>query len=93
MRRAGLPLGDGTGTLILADGTPKRTIRQRLSRQYRILLLLGDSLQDFVNDTDSAALERRETAEQYATYWGRQWIMFPNPMYGRRLDALHAHGE
>jgi len=66
----------------LNDGTAKAQQRTDLSGQFRLLLLVGDNLDDFVSGSKSDATARRSLSDQHAGRWGKQWIILPNPMYG-----------
>lgn len=81
LRRLGLPFA-GDSHLLLNDGRGKSQYRAQLAAGYRILLLVGDSLEDFVSGSKAGPAARRELARTYAGRWGRQWIMLPNAMYG-----------
>jgi len=81
LRDAGLPLPPGA-RLLLNDGRSKTELRAAMAERYRIVLLVGDNLTDFLDDTQAGPASRRELAMQYSERWGRQWILLPNPMYG-----------
>lgn len=77
----GLPFA-GASHLLLDDGTSKTEYRRMIASHYRLLLLVGDNLEDFVEGSKSQSGMRRELAQRYAGRWGREWIILPNPMYG-----------
>jgi 5'-nucleotidase (lipoprotein e(P4) family) len=81
LRALGLPFADETH-LLLDDGTSKSEYRRMIASKYRLLLLVGDNLEDFVEGSKAQSGLRRELAQRYATRWGREWIILPNPMYG-----------
>lgn len=56
--------------------------RAFVASQYRILMLVGDDLGDFVVDAAGTPAERRARAAAQSEWWGRRWIMLPNPTYG-----------
>jgi acid phosphatase len=68
----------------------KYSRRAHIARSYRILLLIGDDLNDFVSvgikPTPSA---RRSLANEHASNWGTKWFMLPNPNYGGWERAIH----
>jgi 5'-nucleotidase (lipoprotein e(P4) family) len=76
-----LPLTEDS-RLLLDDGTSKSEYRAMIASKYRLLLLVGDNLEDFVAGSKSQSGLRRELAQRYARRWGREWIILPNPMYG-----------
>jgi len=73
-----------------ADWTSDKTSRRaHVAATHRVLLLVGDDLNDFVYSGDIAPQARRENALQYSEYWGTRWIIVPNPMYGTWEQALY----
>ena len=91
LRALGLPL-PGQERLLLNDGTPsssKTQQRASIASQYRILLLVGDNLNDFVSGSKSDPDTRRALVNEYASRWGREWIILPNPMYGNWEASLY----
>jgi len=81
MRELGLPLPDDS-RLLLNNGINKSKYRTMISGQYRILLLIGDNLEDFMDGSKSKPAARRDLARRYGDRWGQQWIVLPNPIYG-----------
>ena len=71
--------------------TKKAYLRTELSAQFRILLLVGDDLEDFVAGSRANPDARGALFEQHTGRWGRQWIILPNPMYGAWDTSLHRH--
>ena len=55
-----------------------------LAAKYRIMLLVGDSLSDFLQiPPASANLEGREKLfAAHQNLWGDRWFQLPDPMYG-----------
>ncbi len=93
LARHGFPLDPEVDTILTRDergdwGSDKGTRRQEVAREYRILLLIGDALGDFVSGDDVAASKRKEMVRQHAEYWGSRWIVLPNPQYGAWDGAL-----
>lgn len=88
MRELDLPLPDDS-RLLLSNGTGKSGYREMIARQYRILLLVGDNLEDFVDGSKSDPASRRELALRHARRWGRQWIVLPNAIYGHWESSIY----
>ncbi len=80
--------------LLLNDRRPeskKAYLRTELSKRFRILLLVGDDLEDFVAESRTDTPARMALARRHADRWGRQWIVLPNPMYGAWDTSLYGH--
>jgi 5'-nucleotidase (lipoprotein e(P4) family) len=66
---------------------PRRTA---VAEKYRIVLLVGDNLDDFSN-----VFERKSIADRFAevekarSEWGRRFIVLPNAMYGTWENAVY----
>lgn len=88
MRELGLPLPEDS-RLLLSNGTSKSGYREMIARHYRILLLVGDNLEDFVDGSKSDPASRRELALRHVQRWGHQWIVLPNSIYGHWEAAIY----
>jgi len=75
------------------DWDREKVIRRNLIAQnYRIIMLIGDDLSDFIPCvrkkvhtpcTDGAtATSRQNQTDLYERYWGAGWYVLPNPMHG-----------
>ena len=90
----GFPLTDGVDTVLARGERPewqasgKSSRRAHVARDYRILLLIGDDLGDFVVDAGGTPDERRARTQPQAAWWGERWIMLPNPTYGSWERAI-----
>jgi 5'-nucleotidase (lipoprotein e(P4) family) len=68
----------------------KEPRRQSISASHRIVLLVGDNLDDFSN-----VFERRSIIERFAAVdnargeWGKRFIVLPNAMYGTWESAIY----
>lgn len=75
----------------ISTKTPRRDF---VSQKYRIVMLMGDNLDDF-----SDVFERKSIADRFAetdkakTEWGKRWIVFPNAMYGTWENAIYDYGR
>ncbi len=80
------------GTLGMYYGAKSdANLTPRFSRpsSYRILLLLGDDLADFVSAANQSPKQRIEIAEQNSDRWGTKWFLLPNPVYGSWDGSLY----
>lgn len=88
------PLTDGVDTVLVRGERPewnasaKGARRAFVARHYRILMLVGDDLGDFVVEAAGTPEERRLRSAPQAEWWGRRWIMVPNPTYGSWERAI-----
>jgi len=89
----GFPVrADGSTVLLRGERKEwpdKESRRVFVSRSFRVLLLLGDDLGDFLPGVDTTVDGRRELAESHRDYWGSRWILLPNAMYGSWERALY----
>ena len=67
----------------------KTARRAEIAKSYRVLLLVGDDMNDFVATAKLTPPQRVALAKKYADRWGRGWILLPNPMYGSWERALY----
>jgi 5'-nucleotidase (lipoprotein e(P4) family) len=67
----------------------KTARRVEIARSHRVLLLVGDDMNDFVSTATLTPPQRVELAKKHADRWGRSWILLPNPMYGSWERALY----
>lgn len=82
------PLNDRVDTILSRGERPewaasaKGPRRQHVARDHRIVLLIGDDLGDFVVNAAGTLEERHARTAPQSEWWGRRWIMLPNPTYG-----------
>lgn len=86
LSRLGLPQVDADHVLLF--GPPKSVRRAAIESDYRIILQLGDTLHDFDGGfaTDDLQHQHRLT-EDHAHRFGVDWIVFPNAVHGKWMDA------
>lgn len=92
LEQLGFPVRDAPDA-VLTQGErsgwePKAPRRAWVADRYRILLLMGDNLGDFVEPADTSLTARRQMADRYDRFWGTRWIVLPNPQYGSWEGAL-----
>lgn len=69
--------------------TSDKTARRALvAKSHRVLLLVGDDMNDFVSTAKLTPVERMALAKTHADRWGKSWIVLPNPLYGSWERAL-----
>ncbi len=73
----------------LGRGDDKVSRRAMVAKDYRIVLLIGDSMSDLCTGMDVYNTKRRnEVALEKTSMLGSRWIMLPNPVYGSWQRAL-----
>ena len=82
------PLAEGVDTVLVRGERPewsasaKGPRRAFIAKTHRILMLIGDDLGDFVVEPAGTPAERVARTAPQRDWWGRRWIMLPNPTYG-----------
>ena len=66
----------------------KESRRQFIAQSYRVLMLMGDDLSDFISEYRASPAERISAALKRSE-WGTKWFMLPNPMYGSWEASLY----
>ncbi len=97
LERLGFPLAASPVDAVLTRGekpdwtTDKGSRRRAVAERYRILLVVGDDLGDFLSGVRVSPEARAALARAHQDRWGSRWIMIPNPAYGSWEDALFGH--
>lgn len=75
-------------------GDDKLSRRAAVAKDYRIVLLIGDSMSDLCEGMDVTNAKRRnQIAAEKIDLLGSRWIMLPNPSYGSWQRALPKGGK
>ena len=95
---AGFPVPEGIDVVLARGERPewksdKSGRRAEIARTHRVLLLLGDDLNDFVDGAGRNLEQRRQLVDESAARWGRDWFILANPSYGSWAAALVAGGD
>ncbi|HSF16111.1 MAG TPA: 5'-nucleotidase, lipoprotein e(P4) family [Vicinamibacteria bacterium] len=93
LRAIGFPLAEDRDVVLSRgengwDSSDKTARREHVASRFRVLLLIGDNLGDFVELPGGSPGERETVYERYEDYWGTRWIVLPNPQYGSWESAL-----
>ena len=95
LRKLGLPLDLDRDVLLMKNEngwtSDKVSRRQLISEDYRILLLIGDQLGDFISLEESTVNidSRKAISKKYKDMWGKKWFMITNPIYGRWEASIY----
>jgi len=86
LKKLGFPNVNDQTLLVQTDpkNSSKEPRRQSVGAKYRILLLMGDDLNDFaeVFENSKTVDSRLAGADRFKDQFGKRFIMLPNAMYG-----------
>jgi acid phosphatase len=87
----GISASDATVLCVGENGwtSDKTARRAEIGKTHRILLLIGDDMNDFVSTSNLSPMQRTGLAQKHASFWGRGWVLLPNPLYGSWERALY----
>src|SRR5882724_1535033 len=95
LRKLGFPGVNDQTLLVQTDpkNSSKEPRRQEVGAKYRVVLLMGDDLNDFAKVfEDSKTVESRAAAaDRLRNEFGRRFIVLPNPMYGNWESAINGY--
>ncbi|MDP1622724.1 MAG: 5'-nucleotidase, lipoprotein e(P4) family [Bacteroidales bacterium] len=90
LKALSLPCADTAHLLLMSDASTKGPRRNRVMRYYRIVMLLGDNLNDFASCFERKSVtERSSEADKLKEEWGDKFIVLPNSTYGDWENALY----
>jgi 5'-nucleotidase (lipoprotein e(P4) family) len=91
MKTIGFPFATKDHILLKETTSEKEPRRNKIQKDYKIIMLLGDNLSDFSNVFDDNSTKRRNVlADSLKADFGRKFIVLPNPMYGDwEVDGLY----
>jgi len=93
MKQLGFPLTDDMDTVLLNGeqenwNSNKINRRAVIEKEYRVIMLFGDDLNDFLPAKNITEDQRDQLVSNHADHWGKKWFVFPNPTYGSWEQAL-----
>ena len=95
LKKLGFPNVNDQTLLVQTDlkNSTKEPRRQSVSAKFRIVLLMGDDLNDFsdVFENSRTVESRAAAADRYQEEFGKRFIMLPNPMYGNWENAIYGY--
>ena len=90
LKALGFPQVDDAHMLLREKTSDKEPRRQIAQKEHRIVLLMGDNLNDFDNIFRKKGIKDRLTAvDQVKEKFGTMFIVLPNPMYGEWEGAAY----
>ncbi|MCD6104463.1 MAG: 5'-nucleotidase, lipoprotein e(P4) family [Thermosipho sp. (in: Bacteria)] len=90
LKMFGFPFADEKHVLTKSTTSDKEPRRQMVAENYRIVLLIGDNLNDFSSVfRHKATQERNALVDEMKDKWGTKFIVLPNPIYGDWEGAVY----
>jgi 5'-nucleotidase (lipoprotein e(P4) family) len=92
LKQTGFPDASDETVMVRTAESGKEARRQKIMEKYRIVLLIGDNLNDLSN-----VFERKSVADRFAEVdktremFGRKFIVLPNAMYGDWESAIYEY--
>ena len=93
LQNAGFP-GVTEETLMIREqpSASKETRREKVRERHRIVMLVGDNLNDFNDNFSGKSIaDRKAEVERERAEFGAQYIVIPNPMYGDWESAVYGN--
>lgn len=93
--KLGLPFDESANPLMMKGengwGSEKTSRRTLIAKEYRIILMAGDQITDFISlEESSVSMDARlQLSSKYEEMWGEKWFMITNPMYGKWEGAIY----
>jgi len=91
LKKLGFPNVNDETLLVRTDSSSKEARRISVGAKYRIVLLMGDNLNDFaeVFEQSKTVAGRLESVEKNKAQFGSRFIVLPNPMYGDWENSIY----
>jgi acid phosphatase len=94
LQALGFPVDEDGGNILSKNekegwGPDKGSRREFIAAGYRVVLVAGDDLNDFLSGSRLEPRERIALAMRWRSNWGTRWIMLPNPIYGGWERSLY----
>ena len=98
LRELGFPLSSRKDRLLTKNEQPgwtsaKTSRRSYITDRYRVLMVFGDDLNDFVAAKGISMEQREQLIRANSDQWGTHWFVLPNPVYGSWEQALYNFDE
>lgn len=89
LKQAGFPMADDAHLMLKTNTSNKEERRQNLLKTHKIIMLIGDNLNDFTDIFERRCpYERNFITDSVRNEFGKRFIVLPNPMYGDWESSL-----
>jgi 5'-nucleotidase (lipoprotein e(P4) family) len=92
LKKLNLPDADVAHTMFAkpSDSSSKETRRVAVMKKYKLVMLLGDNLNDFAKVFELQPIaDRKVKTDDAMQDWGNKFIVLPNSTYGEWENALY----
>lgn len=99
LKKIGIPGVKSSHVLLRKEqdswSSEKSSRRKVVAESYRIVMLFGDDLGDFLPNAKKNITpeERARLVDEHGEKWGSVWFILPNPKYGSWLRVLEKPGS
>ena len=94
LKKLDLPNPDKQHLLFMSDVSSKEKRRQQVMKNYDVIMLIGDNLNDFTTLFEKKTIsDRKAEVDRVEADWGNKFIMLPNSMYGEWENALYNYNR
>lgn len=84
------PFSDNDHLFMRTDESSKKTRRETVSEKHKIILLIGDNLNDFSEVFEKKSItDRFELVDKLKEDFGNRFIVLPNAVYGEWGGAIY----
>ncbi|MEE9225055.1 MAG: 5'-nucleotidase, lipoprotein e(P4) family [Bacteroidota bacterium] len=92
LQTEGFPQLDDAHLFLTAEASSKENRRKTIAADYDIALLVGDNLNDFSDVFEGKSMtDRANAVDSLKEYFGKRFIVLPNPMYGKWEGAVYGY--
>jgi 5'-nucleotidase (lipoprotein e(P4) family) len=90
LKALGFPMVDDTHLILKTTTSSKIARRAKVAKTHEIVLLMGDSLDDFNGIFEHKSKDdRKKTVKNHSTLFGTKFIVLPNPVYGAWEQSIY----
>lgn len=92
LKKLGFPYADSLHAIFMDKESSKESRRQKISSTHKVVMLIGDNLNDFADIFERKSIQERfDATDKFKNEWGTKFIVLPNPMYGEWENALYEY--
>jgi 5'-nucleotidase (lipoprotein e(P4) family) len=86
------PNADTAHMIFKGKESTKEPRRLQVAENYKVIMLMGDNLTDFMNVFEKKTIaERFAETDKVKEEWGRKFIVLPNAIYGEWENAIYGY--